>query len=173
MARSFFSLCPHYTISFGFCQADRQRPQASGQFRSPSVCRPYQNNQKRGLNALSVLGLAFSFVFDFARSPTDAAPQTCAGVAAQRVCVARCWRKSTAAGHLGLACLTECHYVFTAQLAFSLCGLLDFVPKSSSRNMVTACNNRVVRCSCSSQTRQKLLLAPLTYLRRVGHVLNC
>ncbi len=55
---------------------------------------------------------------------------------------------------------TDVMHVFTAQLAFSLCGLLGFV-KSHSRNMVTACNNsRLSVALARPQTRQKLLLTP-------------
>ncbi len=58
---------------------------------------------------------------------------------------------------VGLACLARCLYYF----AFSLCG--PWLLKSSSRNMVTACNNsRLSRCSCSSSDSTKLLLAPST-----------
>ncbi len=66
-----------------------------------------------------VFGLAFLFVFDFARSPTDAKPpddtQGVTGVSATRLGCERPHRPSRA----GLACLCKmsCN-VFTAQLAF-------------------------------------------------------
>ncbi len=61
---------------------------AFGWFRS-SVCRPIKTIKK--LNALAVLGLAFSFVFDFARSPTDAKPpDDCLAYAARCVVALRC-----------------------------------------------------------------------------------
>ncbi len=49
-----FSLCPHYTVSFGFCQAVPPAwPRASWTVPFRSVCRPYQEQSKARLNALS------------------------------------------------------------------------------------------------------------------------
>ncbi len=62
---------------------------------------------------------------------------------------------------VGLACLAEDVYVFTAQLAFSLCGLLGFVQVVtlatwSPLAITLGCPVALTR----PQTRQKLLLAP-------------
>ncbi len=55
-----------------------------------------------------------------------------------------------------LACLPQrCHARLHGSATFSLCRVSLASSKSSSHNMVTACNNsRLSRCSCSSQTRQ-------------------
>ncbi len=105
------------------------------------------------------------FVFDFARSPTDGLQTRFAGVA-HRECASR--YASALIYNCGpsscRSCM-PCHHYASSRLSSPLIstGLLGFV-KSSSRNMVTACNNSRI-CPLLLlvlQTRQKLLLAPPT-----------
>ncbi len=84
----------------------------------PSVCRPYQRQSKSKAKCARC-SAPFSLSLILPRSPTDAKPQTRAGVA-RRCASRRC--ESTTAGHprVGLACLADVMHIFTAQLAFSL-----------------------------------------------------
>ncbi len=72
-----------------------------------------------------------------------------------------------------MPCSMSC--TFTAQLAFSLCVVSLASSKSSSRNMVTACNNsRLSRCSARPQTPTKLLLAPQPCIASLRpNILSC
>ncbi len=65
-------------------------------------------------------------------------------------------------------------HVFTAQLAFSLSGLLG-LSKSSSRNMVTACNNLGCPAALALAPRldKKLLLFNPVLRHCVQYVLSC
>ncbi len=127
---------------------------------SPSVCRPYQRHQQAKCVAWCS-ALPFPFVFDFARSPTDAKLPDAAVLRALPVRASRYALRceSTTAGHcVGLHALQDVMHCLTV----CLCGLLGL--SSRSRNMVTACNNsRVACCSCSSSDWIKLLLGSTPY----------
>ncbi len=133
--RWFFFYVPIIPYRSGFAKLSHQRPRASGPVRS-SVADMYQDNQAR-LMPLAVLD-AFFFVFDF-MSPTDAKPPDALryGRCPQGVRIAlRAPAESTTAGHpltcRCMPCKMSC--IFTAQLAFGLCGLLGFVSRPHQRD---------------------------------------
>ncbi len=107
-----FLLCPHYTISFVLLLS------LSGQFdsgASDGSVRRFADLSKdnRAAQCTAVLGLAFSFfVFDFARSPTDAKPPDdclcgrCPGVRQLRArCEPNCGPSCVG---LGMPCKMSC-----------------------------------------------------------------
>lgn len=81
----------------------------------PSVCRPYQRQSKSKAKCTHMRSaLPFSFVFDFARSPTDVKPPDALPCGrCPRGCASRYALRygSTTAGHhhAGLAYLARCH----------------------------------------------------------------
>ncbi len=81
---------------------------------------------------------------------------------AARVCVAftrSLWSSGAGRPRWSLACLADVMHVFASARLWSLRSPLAS-SKSSSRNMVTACNNSRSRCSYRSSDSTKLLLAP-------------
>ncbi len=137
-----FSLCPHYTISFGFlpsCPASL----TAGLLTAP-FCRFADLDKDNAPGAPQRTPRrsfpVFFFVFDFARSPTDAktSRRYClAGVA--RRCRATRLRRVYNQGHPRRSCMPcKISCTFTAQLAFSLLRS-PLASSKSSRNMDTAC----------------------------------
>ncbi len=102
----------------------------------------------------AVLGLAFFFVFDFARSPTTPIPDACLCGRWQAVSYAPAVSLQPRVILVGLACLARCHARLHGSVSPYLRSL-GFVRRS--RAMVTACNNSVV-LPCSSSDSTKLLL---------------
>ncbi len=152
-------MSPLYHIVHGFCQAVHpDRGPLDGPV--PSVCRPYPRTVKSKANALAVLGLASS-LFDFARSPTDAKPQThcLTGVAHRGVRRATRSAVSTTAGHprVGLACLARCP---SSRLSSPLVSAVSLALIKSSSLTWSRFTSGIYPVACSSSDSTKALLAP-------------
>ncbi len=165
-----FSLCPHYTISFGFCLK-------LSRLTADLWTVPFQidfadliKTIKSRLNALAVALCLFFDRLIFARSPTDAKPlQThcLAGVARRGV-----RRAALACGVYGfgpsscrslLHALARCHARLHVSSPLVSAVSLSFVSRPRSLWSPLAANSRLSRSlALNPQTRQKLLLAPPT-----------
>ncbi len=122
---------PHNRSGFASCPLNLTAGLWTVPFRR--FCRSYQERRQSKKQAASLrFQRRLFFVFDFARyRRTLNLRRIALGVAAE-LSSRYTLRCSLQLGHprVGLAC-TDVMHVFTAQLAFSLCGLLGFVKSSS------------------------------------------
>ncbi len=153
----------HYTISFGFAKLSRQLDAGLWTVPFRQFADLIKDNQKA--KAKCTRGAQHFFFCANFRSPTDAKPPDahCLAGVAQGVhpryalrCESGCGPPSSCG-----SCALQSVMRLRLSSPFSLCGLLGS-SKSSSRNMVTACNNSwdCPVALARPQTRQKLLLAP-------------
>ncbi len=114
-------------------------------------------------------------VFDFARSPTDQASDAlpCGPQGVRRATRSAVSLQLRAILVWSLACLADVMHVFTAQLAFSLCGpwLRQNRPLATWSPLAITLGRR---CSCSSSDSTKLLKPQprIASLRHASSVLD-